>query len=83
MIAITHKNSQRLTHLINDLLDMEKLAADKMQFDMHPQALMPIIEQALEENRIYYSERGVWPWCPPMQCPMSRCRWMPSAFCRC
>ena len=59
MIAIAYRNSQRLTHLINDLLDMEKLAAGKMQFDMRPQALMPLIEQALEENRTYGGERGV------------------------
>ncbi len=59
MIALAHKNSQRLTHLINDLLDMEKLAAGKMDFDIQTQPLMPLIEQALEENRSYGIERGV------------------------
>ncbi|MEO7558083.1 MAG: CHASE domain-containing protein [Gammaproteobacteria bacterium] len=59
MIAIAHKNSQRLTYLINDLLDMEKLAAGKMHFDMQTQPLMPLIEQALEANRSYGAERGV------------------------
>ena len=34
MINIAHKNSQRLTHIINDLLDIEKQAAGKMHFDM-------------------------------------------------
>ncbi|MDP3866118.1 MAG: CHASE domain-containing protein [Rhodoferax sp.] len=59
MIAIAQKNSQRLTHLINDLLDMEKIAAGKLHFEMQPQALMPLIEQALEANRAYGAERRV------------------------
>lgn len=53
MIAIAHKNSQRLTFLINDLLDMEKLVAGKMQFDMKQQPLKPLIEQSLDGNRTY------------------------------
>ena len=59
MIAIAHKNSQRLTHLINDLLDMEKIAAGKLHFDMQPQALMPLIAHALEANRAYGAERRI------------------------
>lgn len=53
MLGIAHKNSQRLTLLINDLLDMEKLLAGKMAFDMHVQPLLPIIEQAIETNKAY------------------------------
>lgn len=59
MIAIAHKNSQRLTLLINDLLDMEKIAAGKLHFEMRPQPLMPLIGQALEANRPYGAERRV------------------------
>jgi PAS domain S-box-containing protein len=59
MIAIAHKNSQRLTHLINDLLDMEKIAAGKLHFDLQPQMLMPLIEQALKENQAYGVARRV------------------------
>lgn len=59
MIVIAHKNSLRLTHLINDLLDIEKIAAGKLHFDMQPQALGPLIQQAIEANRAYGSERRV------------------------
>lgn len=59
MIAIANKNSQRLTHLINDLLDMEKITAGKLHFDMQPQVLMPLIEHALKENQAYGTERRV------------------------
>lgn len=59
MLGIAHKNSQRLTHLINDLLDMEKIAAGKLHFEMQVQPLMPLIEQALEANRAYGADRCV------------------------
>ena len=59
MIDIAHKNSQRLTHLINDLLDMEKIAAGKLHFEMQAQPLMPLIEQALDSHRTYGAERQV------------------------
>ncbi len=53
MLVIAHKNALRLQELINDLLDMEKLIAGKMEFDMERQPLVPIIEQALEINKAY------------------------------
>lgn len=53
MLDIAHKNTQRLTHLINDLLDMEKLAAGKMRFEMQVQELMPLVEQAVGDHQTY------------------------------
>jgi PAS domain S-box-containing protein len=59
MLGIAHKNAQRLTLLINDLLDMEKLLAGKMAFDMRVQLLLPIMEQALEGNKAYADTFGI------------------------
>ncbi|MDR7091367.1 PAS domain-containing protein [Cellvibrio fibrivorans] len=59
MLAIANKNAQRLTLLINDLLDMEKLLAGKMAFDMRVQPFLPIIEQSLEANKAYADTFGV------------------------
>ncbi|UDM05815.1 response regulator [Halomonas sp. NyZ770] len=59
MVTIAHKNSQRLTHLINDLLDIEKIAAGKLAFDMQWQPLHRLLESAIEENRHYRHERNV------------------------
>ncbi|MGB4361069.1 MAG: ATP-binding protein [Rhodoferax sp.] len=59
MIAIAHKNSQRLCFLINDLLDMEKLMAGKLRFDMQKQPLMPLVEHALRDNQAYADRHGV------------------------
>lgn len=53
MLDIALKNSKRLALLINDLLDMEKLAAGKMQLDLQLQLLMPLVEQTLEAVRAY------------------------------
>ena len=59
MVGIAHKNSQRLGFLINDLLDMEKLMAGKLQFDLKPHLVMPLVEQALESNLGYAQQYGV------------------------
>lgn len=59
MVAVAHKNSQRLTFLINDLLDMEKLVAGKLEFDLRPHNLLALVEQSIEGNRVYGAEREV------------------------
>ncbi|MBK5969109.1 MULTISPECIES: PAS domain S-box protein [Thiorhodovibrio] len=59
LLEIAHKNSQRLSYMINDLLDMEKIAAGKMQFDLQETALMPLVEQAVSANLTYGEARGV------------------------
>lgn len=59
MLTIAHKNSERLGVLINDLLDMEKLVAGKVEFDLRAQALRPLLEQAVEVNQAYADRFGV------------------------
>ena len=53
MLDIAYKNSQRLTLLINDLLDMEKLLAGKMAFNLCKQSLHTLLAQTVYENRAY------------------------------
>jgi len=59
MLNIAHKNSLRLIHLVNDLLDMEKLTAGKMHFDLKSQALVPIVMQSMEANTAYAAQYNV------------------------
>ena len=59
MIDIAHKNSERLVRLINDILDIEKIESGKMVFDLKPQELMPLVEQAIEANHAYAEQFGV------------------------
>ncbi|MFP2769220.1 PAS domain-containing protein [Oceanisphaera sp. KMM 10153] len=60
MVRVAHNNSQRLNLLINDLLDMEKLVAGKMQFDLQSHDLAELVHEAVEMNGPLGKERGVW-----------------------
>jgi PAS domain S-box-containing protein len=53
IITIAHTNSLRLSVLINDLLDMEKLVAGKMDMHLASQTLMPLVDAAIEMNQAY------------------------------
>jgi PAS domain S-box-containing protein len=59
MVATAHRNSQRLGYLINDLLDIEKLAAGQLNFDLSSQPIIPLVEQAIEANQAYGVARQV------------------------
>ena len=59
MIKIAYKNSQRLTFLINDLLDMEKLEEGKMHFNMRQHGIMALLEQAVQINTALGTARQV------------------------
>ena len=59
MLGIAQQNSQRLGLLIGDLLDMEKLIAGQMSFQLQPQPLAPILEDALHSNQAYAEQLGV------------------------
>ncbi|WP_218575835.1 sensor histidine kinase, partial [Pseudomonas yangonensis] len=59
MLSIAHSNSQRLSALINDLLDMDKLVAGKMHFDLQTSLLQPLLEQTLLHNQPYAEQHQV------------------------
>lgn len=53
LIKIAHNNSRRLVGLVNDILDMEKLASGKASFKSERLDLVPLLEQAIEANHSY------------------------------
>ena len=59
LLEIASSNSKRLSLLINDLLDLEKLAANKMQFTFERQRLLPILRRAIEENSTFGQDRAI------------------------
>jgi PAS domain S-box-containing protein len=59
MLEIAHRNSLRLGYLINDLLDMEKITAGKMTFDMREHSLRRLLEEALTSNQAFAAHYGV------------------------
>lgn len=59
LIDIAYSNCERLVELINDILDVEKIAAGKLAFKYRVQPIMDLVEQALESNQAYGQEFGV------------------------
>lgn len=59
LLAIAYKNAERLGQLIDDLLDIEKIASGKLKFQLKPQPLMPIVEQTIISNHSYGEQYGV------------------------
>ncbi|HSY85373.1 MAG TPA: PAS-domain containing protein [Verrucomicrobiae bacterium] len=59
MIDIAHANSERLVRLINDILDIEKIASGSMDFRFLRQRLSPLIRHAVEANSGYAAQYKV------------------------
>ncbi len=50
---------ERLTRLVNDILDLEKTESGRMEFDWQPINVAAIVEQQIEANRAFAEEYGV------------------------
>ena len=59
LVRIANTNSKRLIGLVNDILDMEKLANGKMEIKSEPVDLAALIHQAIEANTTYASHLHV------------------------
>jgi two-component system sensor histidine kinase VicK len=59
MLVLAQQNSQRLGKLINDLLDIEKLAVNKMQFKLRLWPLAELLRQAIDLNQPVALQRQV------------------------
>ncbi|WP_405119375.1 CHASE domain-containing protein [Pseudomonas leptonychotis] len=59
MLKIAQQNSQRLGHLINDLLDMDKLAAGKLNFELGRLDLEEQLHESLQANQSYANQHEV------------------------
>ena len=53
LVEIGHRNAERLIALVNDILDMEKLAANRMPFEMKLEDLAVLGAQAMESTAAY------------------------------
>jgi PAS domain S-box-containing protein len=59
LVQIANQNSERLTRLINDILDLEKAKGGKLQLMIEPHAVKSIVEQVIETNQPYAQRLGV------------------------
>ncbi|MBI4051693.1 MAG: PAS domain S-box protein [Elusimicrobia bacterium] len=50
-IDMSWRNTSRMMRLIDDYLDLEKIEAGQVNFDLKPLELVPFLEQVLEANR--------------------------------
>lgn len=59
MLDIAYNNSNRLVLLINDILDIEKISAGKMDFHMVQMDVVHLVEEAIQANHGYGDEHGI------------------------
>lgn len=59
MVEIAYDNSNRLGSLIDDILDIEKITAGKMELVLKPLNASILIEEALDANKAYGDKYGV------------------------
>ena len=59
MLEIAYNNSERLTVLINDILDLEKIEAGKMNYHPILMDLTALVKTSLIDNKSYADEYGV------------------------
>lgn len=59
LISIAHTNSQRLVHLVNDILDIEKMDAGQIVFNFKRVEIRQLVEQAIEANLGFAETYGV------------------------
>ncbi len=59
LFNIANQNGGRLLNLINDILDVEKIAAGRLTIDMEEIELEPFLKSAIEASKLYGEKFGV------------------------
>jgi|GEM_PF-538514 len=59
LVRIAEQNGKKLVLLVNDLLDMEKLLAGKMQFEFKNQLVLELLKQSIDNMEAYAAQHKV------------------------
>ena len=59
LIGIASNNCNQLIHLISDLLDIEKLVAGKMSFEMRPVNIRSVLQRAMHDHQLYSGSKHI------------------------
>ena len=53
LVVLAKKNAERLTELVNDLLDMDKLQSGRMRFRFEKEDLASLLSDAVDQNQTF------------------------------
>jgi PAS domain S-box-containing protein len=59
LLQIAKNNSDRLSRLVNDILDIDKLEFNHMQFNTQPYVVYSLLQQSIDQNHGYASRYGI------------------------
>lgn len=59
LVGIAESSCERLVRLVNDILDLEKIAAGKLEFRLSECDLVQLVQQAIAAIEAYAAERGI------------------------
>lgn len=59
MLEMAERNSERLTLLINDILDLEKIESGSLEFEFKQMELVSLAQRAIDDNEGYASKHDV------------------------
>ena len=59
LVDIAHRNCERLMELVSDLLDMEKIETEQIEFDDAPVSIRQLVQEGVELNAAYGDRFGV------------------------
>lgn len=59
LLEMAERNSERLTFLINDLLDLEKMSAGQLEFEFAEVNLIELCKRAVTDNQGYAEQQNV------------------------
>jgi PAS domain S-box-containing protein len=59
MLDMANRNSERLTYLVNDILDLEKIDAGHLELDLQSTDLAGLINKAIEENESFAHSHNI------------------------
>ena len=59
LIDVAHRNGDRLSRLINDLLDLDKLQSGKLDLHIEPVNVGDLLREAIQQNEPYATRYGV------------------------
>lgn len=64
ILQLAHTNCQQLTALVNDLLNVERVASATLALQLQPEQLLPLIEQCIEDKRLLHPNVTINLDCP-------------------